>query len=109
VHKIEVWDDILIVRLKGDIDMAVTESLRADIDGALLKNGCRHLLLDMSEVEFMDSSGLGLILGRYKRVASSGRRLFIVRPRARVKQLMEMAGVTDLIPIYTSQRQVINR
>jgi len=107
--KTEVWDDILIVKLSGDIDISVADTLRSQIDGEYVQQGARHLLLDLSEVEFMDSTGLGLILGRYKKVAMTGGRTYIVRPRARVKQLLEMSGVSNLIPVYTSFRQVINR
>lgn len=107
--KTEIWDDILIVKLDGDIDISVADALRTKIDGEYAQQGVRHLLLDLSDVEFMDSTGLGLILGRYKKVALAGGRTYIVRPRARVKQLLEMSGVTNLIPVYTSLRQVINR
>ncbi|MGE5453907.1 MAG: anti-sigma factor antagonist [Methylocystaceae bacterium] len=107
--KTELWDDILIVKLSGDIDISVADALRSQIDAEYVQQGVRHLLLDLSEVEFMDSTGLGLILGRYKKVMAAGGRTYIVRPRARVKQLLEMSGVNNLIPVYTSLRQVINR
>ncbi|MGE5379831.1 MAG: anti-sigma factor antagonist [Methylocystaceae bacterium] len=107
--KTELWDDILIVKLSGDIDISVADGLRAQIDGEYMQQGVHHLLLDLSEVEFMDSTGLGLILGRYKKVTAAGGHTYIVRPRARVKQLLEMSGVSNLIPVYTSLRQVINR
>ena len=89
----------LIVFLHGDIDHREAGELRTQIEHQIAKNKPKELLLDFSQVSFMDSSGIGMIIGRYKTmmkyggcVTASGMNDFVLR-------LFRMAGLHRIIAI----------
>ena len=68
----DVKDGILCVKLSGDIDHHSAKSVRDSVDDLIRRNNPLEFELDLSAVEFMDSSGLGLVLGRYKKLLETG-------------------------------------
>ena len=62
----------LVVRLSGDLDHSAATRLRGELDGLIEGTGAKKLVLDVSDVPFMDSSGIGLVIGRYKRMSRRG-------------------------------------
>lgn len=89
----------LNVKIRGDIDHHTAKGVRERIDEAIMANKPRFVILDLSNVEFMDSSGLGLVLGRYNSAAKVGARLIIYKPTKRIKRILEMAGIERIIEI----------
>lgn len=89
----------LTVILQGDIDHHSAVAVRAEIDDLLSRSRPDCLWLDLSQVDFMDSSGLGLILGRYNTMQRLGGRLVLVSPGKRVEKILALAGIERLIPI----------
>ena len=92
-----VEEDTLIVELSGEIDHHVAEKLRRDIDAEVAMCGTRDLIFDFTKVDFMDSSGIGMILGRYKKIHGTGGRVRIRNAGRLVKQILDMSGVFSLM------------
>ena len=92
----EIDGDALIIRLSGEIDHHVSTELRRDIDAEIELFDMIHLIFDFSDVTFMDSSGIGMILGRYKKVAPLGGSVTIRNANRLVKQILDMSGVFTL-------------
>lgn len=65
--------DRLIVRIDGELDHFCAQSVRRDLDALLLDRSVRTLILDFSSLTFMDSSGIGVVLGRYRLLRGPGR------------------------------------
>ncbi len=93
-----ISDDILIACIKGEVDHHSSAPLRNSIDKAMDAFCCRNLVMDFSGVEFMDSSGIGVALGRYKRMQATGGRICISGCSEYIRRLLEMAGVFTIIP-----------
>ena len=89
----------LNVKIRGDIDHHSVKRVRAQIDEAILQKKPQLIVLDLSSVDFMDSSGLGLILGRYSYAVDIGSRLILYKPTNRIKRILEMAGIERIIEI----------
>lgn len=87
----------LTVRLNGELDHNVAAGIRAELDELLLDPGVRRLVFDLHGLEFMDSSGIGLIIGRYKLMARRGGTVAVSCSRGRVDQIFEMAGLYQLV------------
>jgi stage II sporulation protein AA (anti-sigma F factor antagonist) len=63
--QIKIKDNIIFAQLKGEIDHHTVPSVREAVDDAIILNdGCNHVVIDFSAVNFMDSSGIGLVMGR---------------------------------------------
>lgn len=85
------------VCLSGELDHSTAAGIRAEVDELLLDPGIRRLVFDLNGLEFMDSSGIGLIIGRYKLMARRGGTVAIMSPRRRVDKIFEMAGLYQLV------------
>jgi len=94
-----VKDGNLYIKLSGDIDHHSAKSVRDAVDDLMRKNNPAELELDLSAVEFMDSSGLGLVLGRYKKQTDMGGKMKILNPTRRIMQILQLAGVEKIIKI----------
>ncbi len=92
----------VLARVSGELDLDTARDFRARIDADLERFGSRDLLLDFSGVEFVDSSGLGAVLGRYKRVTEKGGRLAIFGCRPHVRRLLALSGLERVVEIYAS-------
>jgi len=86
----------LIVFLEGELDHGTAAGIRAEIDNQLRDRKISELVVDMGGLTFMDSSGIGLILGRYKIMAGRGGKIMISRPGKRFDKILDMSGVYDL-------------
>jgi stage II sporulation protein AA (anti-sigma F factor antagonist) len=97
----------LIVRMAGELDHHVADKLRTKIDDRMSREKLRNILFDFKEVQFMDSSGLGMILGRYKNVAGKGGKVLVCSLNPRVRRIFEMAGLQNKITICRSEKEAL--
>ena len=89
----------LIVRIVGEIDHHNAVGIRNDIDSEIYVCRPERLIFDLSGVEFMDSSGLGLILGRFTTVKNVGGELIIRNPCKSVMKILKLAGAERILNI----------
>ena len=98
-------NDELFACLKGEIDHHTAPELREAIDEALsLSERATVLVLDFSEVSFMDSSGIALILKLKRLMEISGGDIWIEHPNRQVLRVLEASGIGKLVPITTEVR-----
>ena len=86
-------DDTLVATLSGEIDHHSADRIRGDIDDELQLYDVKNLVFDFSDVTFMDSSGIGVVLGRYKKIRAMGGTVAIRGAGSLVRQILEMSGV----------------
>lgn len=100
----EEHGDALAVILRGEIDHHCAVSVRMGVDDVLAASRPARVFLDLSGVDFMDSSGLGLIMGRFALVRRYGGKLAVADPSVAVLRMLQLAGMDKLIPIkYTKK------
>lgn len=92
-------DKSLTVILSGEIDHHSVKELREEIDSQIFVHRLRTVYLDLKNVSFMDSSGLGLILGRYTHAKEVGSILKILNPGQSAARMLKLAGTDKIIPI----------
>ena len=97
--------DTLIVSLTGEIDDCCAQQLRQELEALLRDPAIRHLILDFSAVSFMDSSGIGMIIGRYKTMKARGGRVSAIGLHPPVDRLFHMAGLHRIIGLEPAERQ----
>lgn len=96
----------LVMHLAGDLDEKTSADFRSHVDRAI-DEGTDHLILVLRELTFIDSSGLGVLIGRYRHLLRQGGRVSLVEPRSHVESLLEIAGIPRLMPIYPSERDAL--
>ena len=97
---------ILSIRIRGEIDHHTAASIRQGIDTALFENRPKKLILDLSAVSFMDSSGLGLIMGRYSVIKELGGDMTVWNPSRETRAILNLAGMERLVRIEYPEGKV---
>ena len=92
--------DILIVHLRGELDHHSAEEVRNLIDDRLDRNSIIKLVMDFSGVTFMDSSGIGVVIGRYKKLLLKKGTLSVASINDTIKRVFELSGMFKIIKVY---------
>ncbi len=95
--ELEVKHNVLCIRLAGELDHHTAEDLRQKVTSVLERKEINHILLNLENLSFMDSSGLGVILGRYKQVKNTGGEMVVCSISPPVKRLFDMSGLFKII------------
>ena len=95
--------DDLVVHVGGEIDHHSAVSVRTGIDQKIAAERPARVLLELSAVDFMDSSGLGLIMGRFALVKQYGGNLAVLDPSPAVVKIMKLAGMERMITIMRTK------
>lgn len=85
--------------LTGEIDHHSARIIRSNIDRDIEKEKPKVLVMDFSGVNFMDSSGIGLIMGRYKMMLENEGRVIIKSPKPQIKKVLKLAGITRIVKV----------
>lgn len=93
----------LIVSLQGELDHHTAEQMRLDIDRRLLADKPSVLCLDFGAVSFMDSSGVGLVMGRYRLMRSWGGKLELCGMSGTVRRIMQLSGIETIAVVLTEK------
>lgn len=93
-------NECMLAELSGEFDEYSAEYVRISLDDVLksLASSKTKLVLDFSKVSFMDSTGIGVLLGRYNKYSKNDIELFIKNPTSYVNRIFEMTGIYQIIP-----------
>ena len=97
--KMELKDRTLIAHIDGELDHHSAQIIRAELDGAIDRQAVRNLIFDFSKLSFMDSSGIGVIVGRYKKIKMKNGEVLVVCNTPRVDKLLSASGLKKLLSV----------
>ncbi|MBR4909707.1 MAG: STAS domain-containing protein [Clostridia bacterium] len=97
--EITVKGEVVTAYLAGEIDHHSAAGMREKIDSAVDSNMPSLLVLDFGGVSFMDSSGIGLVMGRYRNLQKTGASLHITGASPQIAKIMQLAGMNRLAKI----------
>ena len=92
----------LIIKIQGEIDHHCATELKQKIEKEYQKSDAKNIIFDFEQVTFMDSSGIGMLIGRYKYALAYGGKTAVANANERVLKIFQMAGMQKIIPQYTS-------
>ncbi|MBP3652985.1 MAG: anti-sigma factor antagonist [Clostridia bacterium] len=87
----------LMVRLKDELDHNAALRLRGELDALLQDGSINRLVLDLKKLSFMDSSGVGFIIGRYKQMARRGGSVAVMNADKQMDRIFRMSGLYELV------------
>lgn len=105
----EFTGEILKIKLRGEIDHHSAVAVRTAIDDMIKQKRPIKLVIDMSAIELMDSSGLGLIMGRYALMKDIGGQTVVLDPSPRVEKIMSLAGLERIVRVEYTKQTVENK
>lgn len=99
----------LIVSITGEIDAESVKSMRMKIDVEYEESGAKDIIFDMERVNFMDSTGVGMIIGRCKKIAPLGGRVKLFGCSGVVKRIVELSGLGKIVKIYENENSALGK
>ena len=100
-------DKRLIFEIEEDIDECCVQKIRRRIDNEIQRYMPKEVIFDFSNVSFMDSAGIGLIIGRYKLINMIGGELKIANVNTQIQKIFEMSGLLRLIPVEQKNKKEV--
>lgn len=89
----------LILHICGEIDHHIAPEIRKEADDFIMRSSAATVILDLSDIDFMDSSGLGLLMGRKALTDKLKKKLLIRNPSARISKIIDLAGLNKILNI----------
>ncbi|MFT5874326.1 MAG: stage II sporulation protein AA (anti-sigma F factor antagonist) [Clostridium sp.] len=101
-------EDKLVVYMSGELDHHSAEEVRNIIDDRLDRDRYNKLIMDFSEVSFMDSSGIGVVIGRYRKLHMKNGKVCVTNIKSSVKRVFDLSGMFKIIMAYDDVEQAVN-
>ena len=95
-------DKLLLIKITEEIDHHSTEKIRRLADNEITRYMPRKVIFDFNKVSFMDSSGIGMIIGRYKTANMLGGVVEMTNVKPSIQKIFEMSGLLKIIPVVQS-------
>ncbi|WP_053957681.1 anti-sigma F factor antagonist [Inediibacterium massiliense] len=99
----------LITKLSGELDHHTAEEIRERIDKEIATNSIKNIIFDMEDMNFMDSSGIGVVIGRYKKVQKLGGQAAVIHLNSRVEKIFKMSGLFHIVKKFKNKNEAIER
>ncbi|MFS0554021.1 anti-sigma F factor antagonist [Brevibacillus sp. 179-C9.3 HS] len=104
----ETRQDVLVIRLQGELDHHTAEELRKKADDLLRTPAIRHIVLSLADLTFMDSSGIGVILGRYKQISARSGEMYVCSINPTIYRIFEMSGLFKVIKFRENEADALH-
>ena len=101
----EFKDAILTVHLPQDLDHPQSDWIRKETDRIMSRTYVKRIVFDFENTEFMDSSGIGAIMGRYRMIQLINGEVWAVHTNARIKKILTLSGMTKIMQIYEEEQE----
>lgn len=95
----QVIDNCLMIRLPREIDHYGAGRICETADRYLLRDDVRNVVFDFEDTQFMDSSGIGVIMGRYRKIACFGGRVYAIHVGGRIERIFKLSGLNKIVEV----------
>lgn len=99
----QVEENCLTIFLPQEVDHHNAEDIRKEADKVIEEEHIKHVIFDFENTSFMDSSGIGVIMGRYRHIFLLGGEVWAVHASDRMRRILHMSGVTKIMQIYEEE------
>ncbi len=88
----------LYIGLNGELDEYTAPYCRDKLDDMFRQSGYNKIVIDMSHLTFMDSTGIGVLIGRYKKIKNAQKTMYITNPNNQIERIFRMSGLYEIMP-----------
>ena len=103
--KYQVQENCLTIYLPREVDHHNAEEMKREADAVIDRNHIKYIIFDFEKTDFMDSSGIGVMMGRYRKLSLTGGEVWAANLNERMKKILKMSGAAKIIRIYEEERQ----
>ncbi len=95
----QIIDNCLMVKMPEEVDHYKAAYICENADCLLLQEQVAHIVFDFEDTKFMDSSGIGIIMGRYKKIACLGGRVYAIHVDRQIQRIFQMSGLYKVVEV----------
>lgn len=107
---LEIKGQALIAALRGELDLHTSPEFKEQTKAILASHPkLKYLIINVKEMSFIDSSGLGVILGRYRELESRGGKLYFVQANPQIRRILELSGLQKIAEFADSTKEVLKQ
>lgn len=99
MEEFQIIDNCLMVKLPAEVDHHRAAYICERADRYLLEKDVNCVVFDFEETRFMDSSGIGIIMGRYKKIACFGGKVYIIHADRQIQRILTISGLTKIVEV----------
>ena len=96
--KNRIHKNILYISLDGELDEHTAEYTRINLDSAMTQTQVARIVIDLANLRFMDSTGIGVLIGRYKKMKDKNIPIYICNPSNQAERIFRMTGLYQIMP-----------
>ena len=93
-----IYSNIMYVTMSGELDEHNSVYSKTVLDDLFLQSGFNQVIIDLSELDFMDSTGVGILIGRYKKLKERNIPIYICNPSKHAEKIFNMTGLYNIMP-----------
>ena len=108
-ERFEVNNHTMVIHLKEDLDHHNAAIIKEKIDGFIYSGQAKNVIFDFKQTNFMDSSGIGMIMGRYKSIQKNSGKIAITGLQPTVKKIVKMSGLYKILEEYDNLDVALNK
>ncbi len=105
--RIEQKEDTIIIAFAGEITLEITSELKRQIDDALGDSVFENLIVDLAEITFMDSSGIGFLVALNTKIMGLGKKMFLFKPSNQVSKTLELVQLNNFFNILENDDDLL--
>ena len=95
----QIKGSILTIRVPAELDHHLADEIRSGAEAIQSTHNIRQIDFDFGQTTFMDSSGIGVLAGRYRKISCFGGKVYVIHADERIRRILRMSGLTDLVEI----------
>jgi len=99
MEEFQVIDNCLMVKLPEEVDHYRAAYICENADRYLIREEVQHVVFDFEDTRFMDSSGIGIIMGRYRKIACFGGKVYVIHVDRQIQRILTMSGLTKVVEV----------
>ena len=109
MFKCYLEDKTLLVQFTAtELDHHIATYVRENVDEIIVRKNIKNIIFDFKNIKFMDSSGIGVIIGRYKKIANKNGKVSVINMNSRVEKVFNLSGMSKIIKVCSSYEDAIN-
>lgn len=95
----QIIDNCLIIKLPKEVDHHGATYISETADRYILRNDVHHVVFDFEDTEFMDSSGIGIVMGRYRKISCFGGQVYAIHANRQLQRILKASGLNRVMPV----------
>lgn len=99
MEEFQIIDNCLMVKLPEEVDHYRAAYICENADKYIIQENVQHVVFDFEDTRFMDSSGIGIIMGRYRKIACFGGRVYVIHVDRQIQRMLAMSGLNKVVEV----------